>query len=361
MKAQKLRVYPSKAQIIILKQWFGASRFIYNKVLEYITNSQHPKRFNIKHLRSLFINNENYKYTNNWMLDVPYDVRDEALRTLLKNYNSNFKKKSNNGFEIKYKKKKALHDSISVLKKYWNHKTNKSAFYRAYNNWKIENVGKINLNHDSKLKKNILGQYFLCIPSHCDSNKLCLENQERNEIASIDPGLRTLLTVYDPQGYIHEIAKTDISYIARLLHYLNKLRSRYKNRRYRRAYYKLLFRIKNLIDNFYKTVSVFLLSRYKTIVIPKLNFHMFTNLKRKQKMLLQTVGHCNFVDYLKMKARSYNSKIIVVDESYTSKTCTKCGTLNGTLKSSKIFKCKECKLIIDRDINGARNILLKSL
>jgi putative transposase len=51
---------------------------------------------------------------------------------------------------------------------------------------------------------------------------------------------------------------------------------------------------------------------------------------------------------------------MIVDESYTSKTCGKCGTLNENLKSKKVFKCNECDLLIDRDINGARNILIRT-
>ena len=50
-----------------------------------------------------------------------------------------------------------------------------------------------------------------------------------------------------------------------------------------------------------------------------------------------------------------------INESYTSKMCSNCGTLNNKLKGSKIFSCNNCNLLIDRDVNGARGILIKSL
>jgi len=354
-------VYPTNKQQEILNKWFGASRYIYNNVLEYINNSKHPDKFKIKHLRSRFIHNKNYQNTNTWMLDIPFDVRDEALRTLLKNYKTNFKKSKH--FQIKFKTKKSIWDSISVLKKYWNQKTERGSFYKAYNNWKIENIGKINLTHDSRLRRNVLNQYYLCVPTHCDINskKLCLENQERNEICSIDPGLRTLFTVYDPNGNIHKIADKDISQIARLVYYKNKLRSQFTKRNYRRAFYRLQFKIANMVDNLYKLVSLYLVCNYKCIVIPKLNFHMLNRLHRKQKQLLQTISHCNFVEYLKTRAQDYGTKVLVCDESYTSKTCTRCGYLNNNLGSRKWFICGNCNLEIDRDVNGSRNILIKSL
>jgi putative transposase len=49
-----------------------------------------------------------------------------------------------------------------------------------------------------------------------------------------------------------------------------------------------------------------------------------------------------------------------VNESYTSKTCGKCGEINNKLGSQSIFKCKTCKIEIDRDINAARNICIKN-
>lgn len=54
-------------------------------------------------------------------------------------------------------------------------------------------------------------------------------------------------------------------------------------------------------------------------------------------------------------------ELIDCTEEYTSKTCTRCGRINHNLGSNKVFTCASCKLIIDRDINGARNILLKNL
>ena len=56
-----------------------------------------------------------------------------------------------------------------------------------------------------------------------------------------------------------------------------------------------------------------------------------------------------------------NVKVIICNEAYTSKTCSNCGFINPELKGDKVYNCKICKLSIDRDINGARNILLRAL
>ena len=46
---------------------------------------------------------------------------------------------------------------------------------------------------------------------------------------------------------------------------------------------------------------------------------------------------------------------------YRSKTCGFCGYIHKKLGGSKVFCCPQCKTNLDRDINGARNILLRYL
>ena len=70
--------------------------------------------------------------------------------------------------------------------------------------------------------------------------------------------------------------------------------------------------------------------------------------------------HYSFRLRLTEKCKQRGNELYFVDESYTSKTCTCCGQLNNSLGSNKVFNCKSCGLEIDRDINGARNILIKN-
>ena len=75
--------------------------------------------------------------------------------------------------------------------------------------------------------------------------------------------------------------------------------------------------------------------------------------------LMQNLSFYKFKTKLQSLCNKRGCNLYIVDESYTSKTCGKCGELNNNLKGSKIFKCTKCNLVIDRDWNGARNILLK--
>ena len=50
---------------------------------------------------------------------------------------------------------------------------------------------------------------------------------------------------------------------------------------------------------------------------------------------------------------------MIQDESYTSMTCGNCGIRNKQLGGNETFYCEKCNFETHRDINGARNILLK--
>jgi putative transposase len=51
--------------------------------------------------------------------------------------------------------------------------------------------------------------------------------------------------------------------------------------------------------------------------------------------------------------------LIVADRWYpSSKTCSDCGTVKTKLSlSERVYRCDACGLVLDRDVNAARNLL----
>ena len=86
----------------------------------------------------------------------------------------------------------------------------------------------------------------------------------------------------------------------------------------------------------------------------------FRKIHSKTARQMMTWSHYRFRQYLLHKSREYPwCKVVICTEEYTSKTCGCCGVINRNLGSSKTFKCPSCGATIDRDVNGARNVLLK--
>lgn len=51
---------------------------------------------------------------------------------------------------------------------------------------------------------------------------------------------------------------------------------------------------------------------------------------------------------------------VEVNKHLTSKTCGKCGKIKEDLGSNHVYECKKCGNVIGRDVNDARNILIRN-
>ncbi|NBU33979.1 hypothetical protein EB077_01455 [bacterium] len=315
-------------------------------------------------MRDKVINNKNFIIENTWMNEYDYDLRDEALRDLLHNIKTNMEK--GDKFEIKYKTKKmekVKNESLSVLAKKWG---KKNTFYSSIFNSHVLKSSEIipkELNYTSRLVKTPTNKYFLTIPKPLE---IVSENQARNKMLFIDPGVKTFITGYDPSGKIVTIGEKDIGRIARLLHYKRKLQRKLKleknhSNKYnkRKAFLKMNEKITNLVEDMHKKTSAWLCKNYEHIFISRLNFHNCKKLNKRSKEKMASLRHCSFVDRLKYKSRETKSYVYEINEAYTSKTCSNCGNIKEDLKNKDTYECKKCNIMIGRDINASKNIMLR--
>ena len=83
---------------------------------------------------------------------------------------------------------------------------------------------------------------------------------------------------------------------------------------------------------------------------------------KRRRRLIQIAPSGKFVDKLAWKCQKYGTEFTKVDPSYTSKTCSNCGTVNHNLTlKDRTFVCPECGSVLDRDINAAVNIAAKGV
>jgi len=131
-------------------------------------------------------------------------------------------------------------------------------------------------------------------------------------------------------------------------------RKRYKNRE-NRIYNKL----EHLIDDMhFKTINS-LVKNYQVIFLPIFESQEIVRKNKYGNRNLLQLKHYRFRMRLAERCKiEKETRLVVCTEEYTSKTCTRCGSLND-VGSSEVYQCSNCDLIIDRDVNGARNIFIK--
>ncbi len=156
---------------------------------------------------------------------------------------------------------------------------------------------------------------------------------------------------------------------------------------------KLYLKIQGYVNEIHKKSAKFLCENYSNILIPefktkpmiskyeiktenekikkignkieakkelkKLNKKI--RLSSEVKFVLSSQSHYKFKEYLKATAKRYRTNIYEVDESFTSQCCTLCGVLSKEYDKKRTKNCPCCGIKIDRDVNGSRNIYLKSI
>jgi len=97
--------------------------------------------------------------------------------------------------------------------------------------------------------------------------------------------------------------------------------------------------------------------RPRVIVIENLNVSGMLSNHHLAKAIAN-VGFYEIRRQIEYKAARLGIEVIVADQWYaSSKTCSGCGCRKDDLTlSDRVFRCEHCGLVIDRDVNAARNL-----
>ncbi len=378
VRARRIRIYPTKEQQATIKTWLGAVRWTYNQTVNHLNQAEKVDK-SIKTIRARFVNHDTIGNASpQWFESIPYDIRDEGARDAKKAISSNMakqrkRKKEGKSFNFRLsfrRKHRACQETLVVHSKHWRHQRGPMFDLLGQSGHKLNASEPLpeTLDYDSRLIRTRLNEYYLCIPMGPDENQVC---DQGTGVASLDPGVRTFMTVYDAESVV-EWGPGDTTRIHRLCQRLDHLykrcaevnhRTRYK---LRRAALKIRRKIRNLVDDAHRKLTKWLCQNYQVVLIPLFETQQMVRrghrrLNSKTARALCTWSHYRFRQSLISRAQSYNTVVVETTEEFTSKTCGQCGTINSKLGGKKTFACEKCNFRSDRDFNGARNILIRHL
>jgi len=402
-RLMKVQALPTTAQKETLRQWIGTCRWTYNRCVAY--GRDHPGA-PIKDLRAQAVNNGTLKGQGlDWAVKIPYDVRDEAARDYFKAVASNKAKqeeKPDHVYEVKFRSRnKAAQETINVLGKHtqWDPTTpSQLSFFsfafphplqlaeplpaRCFE--AIPNKGLSRCLYDLRLTREKTGDWFLCLPlplNHLYPRTLPLsayrnpspDAPKERKVVALDPGVRTFLTGYSPNGQVFEISPGDSPTLIKVAERVDQLQSGWtkvkakKRRRMKKKAHRLRRRLRNLTTEVHRKAAKLLVASYDTILIP--TFEVSQMVEKDDRVIqFKTVRnllnwrHYAFRQLLVAKAREMKGvRVLEVSEAYTSKTCGRCGKIHATLGSNKVFTCPHCNLRLDRDGHAGRNIFLRNM
>jgi len=86
--------------------------------------------------------------------------------------------------------------------------------------------------------------------------------------------------------------------------------------------------------------------------------HMVKN--RHLAKSIHDAGWGHFKRWVRYDGQVYGVPVIAVEPQYTTQNCSRCGTQVKKSLSVRTHLCPGCGLVLDRDENAARNILVKA-
>ncbi|KAF1775710.1 Transposase IS605, OrfB, C-terminal [Phytophthora cactorum] len=172
---------------------------------------------------------------------------------------------------------------------------------------------------------------------------------QSNRVCAIDSGVRDIITLYDPGGLILGVTDCKDKIFQRCLsidRLQSKLASEHRKRhRYRliKLIYRMYQRIKCMVKDMHQKCSKWLSVNYDEVLLPKFATSEMTQKQKrissKTSRAMLKWSHYKFKVMLADKMGRTGGRMIECTEPYTSKTWSRCGRINYTIKKQKTFQC----------------------
>jgi putative transposase len=395
LRTLKIRIFPNESEKERLKVMFEQARWYYNALIYIFGDLEYDKKVSNYYIRDQFMKYRYIaeEYENEIIQDFEYDEElhefpvpdwwerrglNRLIRGVVNKFTyslnsaiSNLKNRNIKKFKMEYRSSKSLTDYLHFEDK------NYPTFLREIKSrwwYTTTDRRRVNIPYSQIFEacpkgmeiiyEKATDRYFVYCPVERDwfpeddrrREKQSIRSSFENRLIALDPGIRKFLVGYDPKGRYSVIGQGACHTLIDLLKKVDLLKGKEKN--------LLWIRIKNLIEELHWKVANFLTSNYDHILLPDFRTSQMVTkgkkLSKTTRRLMNMFSFHSFKTKLRFKCSERNKKLYIVNESYTSKTCGKCGELND-LKGDEIYSCKSCGFVCDRDINGSRNILLKNI
>jgi IS605 OrfB family transposase len=197
---------------------------------------------------------------------------------------------------------------------------------------------------DGCFAQDTVGDWYLCLPVEQPMEQTVAPH----EAVGIDLGLKTIATTSDGDtleaGRWTQSAATSLATAQRRGH----------KRQAKRIHRRIARQRQDALHKF----STRMVSQYQTIIVGDVSSSKLVKTRMAKSVLDSGWGLLK--QMLQYKGEYAGRTVQVVNESFTTRTCSTCGSLSGpqgcTGLSVRVWRCPVCETEHDRDVNSAINI-----
>lgn len=366
----KARIYPNKMQLSLINETFGASRFVWNYLLDrankrYLRRGEYTSRFDMCSMLP------EMKKWYPWLSHVDSTALTATVDFLSESRQAFFRKQAG---KPKFKSKKNpvrsfTSKSASISYKDRHVKLPKLGWFLMHNKRLPEDGGKIKR---ATLSVNAIGEYYISFLVEEDVQPL----PKVDKAIGIDMGVDSFLTDSDgntidnPKFYSE--AKAKLAEEQRALSRKQKGSNNYLKQK--RKVSKCQLKVARQREHFHNCLVKRLIENNQIICVENLGVKQMLSVKKRKTLTRKVKRNCNrsitdvgwseFLTKLTHKAEMNGRTVVAVSRHYpSSQTCHCCGLINPLVKDLKIrtWTCPGCSKTHDRDRNAAINILHEGL
>ena len=349
---------PTKDQVVVLEEQLGVCRWTYNTLLDHCFEERKAGR------------GTPTSTTLNYLLPDMKE-RDPELKLIHSQVLQNVSKRIRSGFENYWARRrlglKAHHPRFRRAEKYNSMTYPQSGFLLKDGRLKLSKMGELKMiQHrpvEGKVKTLTItrgpsGNWYAVFSCEVGDEPII----GRLPAVGVDFGCISLVALSDGAKIeVPRCYRKSIERLRRLQRRHSKCRLGSRNREKSRVrlcgvYEKVTDQRKDLS---FKTARS-IVNRYERIYVEDLRIANMVRNRHLSKSILDA-GWGILKDNLTYMAKRSLGVTVLVDPRDSSKMCSGCGEMVHKDLSVRVHHCSRCGLVLDRDVNAARNILLRGI
>ncbi len=366
MLSYKFRLYPNRQIERILEEQLEISRWLYNRLLEELSNARNEgRKIAQTDTQALIVKlkeeNPELKKVYSKVLQMVNHQLWSNIRAL-----SKLKKNGKKIGKLRYKKKGKF--------KSLNYNQSGFSIDARNNRIMLSKIGsvkaKIHREIDGKvkgiwIKRYPSGKWYAIVQVDKETESKTKDNGVKSKVIAIDVGIKKFLVDSDGRAieYPRYIDKT-IAQIRIMQRKLSRKKKGSKNyEKWKKRLAKLYERMNNQRRDFLHKLSRYYADYYDVIYVEDFNIQGLVR-KGKANTLHRHILDASWGEFMNMlsyKVEGTSEAVVKVSPRNTSKRCAKCGAITDIKLSDRIFRCPVCGWIADRDYNASLNILSSGL